>query len=97
MRVCHSHSKGIQCQQMIVFEVFNCFNCDTSINSEDNLKNHKTSCQNTFKYPIDLPSMSLNPWPCDICNAKCTNMTDLERHKIAHHQLDMSELNSLTM
>lgn len=77
-----------------VFEEFNCFYCDEEIVSEDKLEEHATNCQNVFESLISLPSMYLEQWeqwPCDIGEAKCSEILDLERHKTSNHQQDMRE------
>ena len=88
-QVYHSHNKGTQSKENGVFEEFNCFYFDEKIISGDKLEDHTTDCQSVFDSPINLPSMYLEQWPCDICEAKFNDMLDLERHKRSYHQQDM--------
>ena len=90
-RFYHSHNKGTQSQINGVFEEFNCFYCDEEIISEDKLEDHATNCKNVFESLINLPSMYLEQWPCDICEAKCSDKLDLEQHKTSYHQQDMRD------
>ena len=90
-RVYHSHNKGTQSKENGVFEEFNCFYFDEKIISGDKLEDHTTDCQSVFDSPINLPSMYLEQWPCDICEAKFNDMLDLERHKTSYHQQDMRD------
>ena len=90
-RFYHSHNKGTQSQKNGIFEEFNCFYCDEEIISEDKLEDHATNCKNVFESLINLPSMYLEQWPCDILEAKCSDILDLEQHKTSYHQQDMRD------
>ena len=59
--------------------------------AEDKLEEHATNRQNVFESLINLPSMYLEQWPCDILEAKCSDILDLEQHKTSYHQQDMRD------
>ena len=59
---------------------YKCFYCDTTIDSEQHLKEHKKVCHH-----LDKCSMITVP-PCAICDAKCRNAYDLNRHISEYHK-----------
>jgi hypothetical protein len=85
----HSHNKANQYETSRNFEEFNCFYCDTTINSVENLETHSTICHNEFDALMEPPAMyqEEDSFICDMCEAKCKDMDDLERHWTTYHCL----------
>ena len=78
----HSHNKASQCERRIYFEQVNC--CDETINSEENLKENFINCQTEL-----VPEVNYNDsHTCEICQARCNDMRDLERHLAAYHCIE---------
>ena len=76
----HKHSKGSQYEIRKSFEQFKCYYCDETINSEKDLKAHLLTCQIG-----SVPKVEADSYTCEICQARCIDMHDLERHLTAYH------------
>ena len=87
---------SFECQKLnlstiIEPNVFPCEECGITTASMEELLTH----MNAFHPVTKQPSMYLEPWPCNICDLKCNDMLDLERHKTSSHQQDMIDPSSL--
>ena len=74
-KIYHSHSKASQYEQDKSFNIFNCFYCEVTIGSEDQLDEHFATCKSE-------PDFIWEPWesfPCELCGAECWDSDDLER------------------
>lgn len=54
-----------------------CFYCNLTLKSTEHIQNHKTECQENISVF----------YPCEMCGAKCTSVSDLRRHRTTYHEI----------
>jgi hypothetical protein len=59
---------------------YSCLYCELVIKSADHIQEHRSKCQDKFSNFSIL-------FPCEQCGAKCTDRSDLRRHRITDHEL----------
>ena len=74
----HSHNKASQCEEDKRFELFNCFYCDVTIDSEDQLKVHYSTCESEHEilFKLQVMHQDVNSFTCEICGANCRDDLD---------------------
>ena len=88
IRKYHCQNKSSQYERPSSFEKYQCFYCDKSINSNDDLEAHTIICSeasNILIQPVTTLRQEVDVFPCDQCGEECTNFEDLGRHMATYH------------
>ena len=87
----HSLSKASQYEQDETFKIFNCFYCDLTIDSEDQLEVHYSTCNTEPEIVLEPQVLykDVFSFTCEICGSECRDRDDLERHWTIYHHLDV--------
>ena len=84
-------NKASQYEQERSFEIFNCFYCNVTIDSEDQLELHHLTCQKELHSLVKPQAMyqAKKTNTCEICGTKCRDKDDLKRHLAMYHYLQV--------
>ena len=80
-------NKVTQYENNCIFLKYNCFYCDASFDSKDDLAKHPTDCHNKFNDLLQSSAqLEAYEWfDCDICGESFDNVKDIERHMKVEH------------
>ena len=81
----HSRNKSTQYETISNFLNYQCFYCDKSIISKDDLKEHTTVCSEVLDILVTTRDQEVDVFPCNECGAECINFDDLGRHMTTYH------------
>jgi myosin heavy subunit len=94
IRQYHRHNKFSQYETPCSFEKYQCFYCDKSITSKDDLEAHTIVCSemlNILLQPVSPIHQEVDVFHCDQCGEECTNFEDLGRHMATGHRTSLED------
>ena len=85
-RTHHSQNKSSQYEE-VAHEEYSCFYCETNINSQQILKDHRKVCTENYGWETS----QIDTYPCNECGAEYISLEEWGRHMKTFHSTKTTE------